>query len=262
MIYRSLDVDYELISGLISNNYSRRIKSHFAAYGVKYDFSSFYIIEKDGCKLGLISIFNGTMIAAAFKGKAFGKDVIKEIALFVRMMKPQTVQMEVCFAKRLVPMLKDVYYKIKRTEFAFCAKNKIPPLDVQELPKLDDVYDVLKTCFPDVRDNYQMWYADTSHRIRKGLAQTFLMGDYTTATIQYIVDGVALVGQVGTVEGQRGKHYARSLLYWIGEKLTFDGFNVMLFARPHRVSYYNEIGFKQVGTDIVLEKIKEKEMDK
>jgi len=44
-------------------------------------------------------------------------------------------------------------------------------------------------------------------------------------------------------------------LYWIGEKLTQDGFQVRLFARPHRVSYYEEIGFKACGIDLVLERI-------
>ena len=38
------------------------------------------------------------------------------------------------------------------------------------------------------------------------------------------------------------------------EKLTADGCEVRLFARPHRVSYYEEIGFKKCGLDIVLER--------
>lgn len=76
-----------------------------------------------------------------------------------------------------------------------------------------------------------------------------------TATIQYIIDGVALVGHVGTIPEERGKFHARQLLYWIGEKLTQDGFQVRLFARPHRVSYYEEIGFKACGIDLVLERI-------
>ena len=77
----------------------------------------------------------------------------------------------------------------------------------------------------------------------------------TTATIQYIVDGTVLIGNVGTIPEERGKHHARNLLYWIGEKLTNDGFDVRLMARPNRVSYYEEIGFKEIGTDIVLERI-------
>ena len=76
--------------------------------------------------------------------------------------------------------------------------------------------------------------------------------------IQYIIDGTALIGHVATIPEERGKFHARSLLYWIGERLTLDGFCVKLFARPNRVSYYEEIGFKEIGTDIVLERINDK----
>ena len=73
-------------------------------------------------------------------------------------------------------------------------------------------------------------------------------------TIQYIIDGVVLIGNVGTIPKERGKYHARNLLYWIGEKLTDDGFDVRLMARPHRVSYYEEIGFEEIDSDIVLER--------
>ena len=58
---------------------------------------------------------------------------------------------------------------------------------------------------------------------------------------------------VGTIPEERGKMHARTLLYWIGERLAQQGIAVKLFARPHRVSYYEEIGFKAIGIDVVLE---------
>ena len=114
---------------------------------------------------------------------------------------------------------------------------------------------MLASSFPSIAENYELWITDTSHRVRRGLSQSFLLGDYTTATIQYIVDKVALIGHVATVPERRGEFHARRLLYWIGERLTLDGFTVRLFARPHRVSYYEEIGFKELETDIVFERI-------
>ena len=71
--------------------------------------------------------------------------------------------------------------------------------------------------------------------------------------MQYIIDGVALIGQVATLPEYRGQLYARRLLYWIGERLSDDGYEVHLFARPHRVSYYEEIGFAAIAHDIVFE---------
>ena len=95
---------------------------------------------------------------------------------------------------------------------------------------------------------------DTSHRIRRGYAQAFILNNCTTATIQYIVNKKALIGQVATLPQYRGKMYARSLLYWIGEKLNIDGITVYLFARNHRKSYYEEIGFKEISVDHVLDR--------
>lgn len=255
MIYETKNISRKLLDGLKENNYTRRIKSHFIAYGTDYDFSRFFMIENEGEKLGMISVFNSSMMISSFENKTFDDRILEETAGFILMNKPSAVEFEVCYSQKLSELLKEEYKGEKRTEFAFVPKNKVPPLDVNEVPKLDDVFSILSTCFPKLADSYELWMTDTSHRIRRGLAQSFLMGNYTTATIQYIIDGIVLVGHVGTVPEERGKFHARKLLYWIGEKLTRDGFEVRLFARPHRVSYYNEIGFRECGVDMVLERI-------
>lgn len=255
MIYELKEPGKDILSRLSGNNYSRRIKSHYAAYGVEYDFSRFFAIDRNGDMLGLISVFNSSMMISSFEGKSFGRDIIKELSGFIGMIKPETIELEKRFADELEPMLRGQYKGDRRTEFAFVPKNELPPLEVDELPKLDDVFKILSACFPKLAESYELWLMDTSHRVRRGLSQSFLLGNYSTATIQYIVDGVALVGHVGTIHEERGKFHARKLLYWIGERLTQDGFEVRLFARPHRVSYYEEIGFKECGIDTVLERI-------
>lgn len=254
MIYETKEISSELLSGLKLNNYTRRIKSHFAAYGTGYDFLRFFAAEDNGEKVGIISLFNSSMMISTFKDKKFSDKLLSELAGFICMNKPAAVEFEVEYSKKLAQLTFDEYKGDKRTEFSFAAKNDLPPLDVDELPKLDDVFKILATCFPSIKNSYELWLTDTSHRVRRGLSQSFLLGDYTTATIQYIIDGVALVGHVGTIPEERGKFHARQLLYWIGEKLTQDGFQVRLFARPHRVSYYEEIGFKACGIDLVLER--------
>lgn len=258
MISQSKKVSSELLDELKKNHYSRRIRSHFMAYGNDYDFSRFFVIKNGMKKLGLISIFNSSMMICTFKNMRFDNHALREIVIFISMNKPMTVELEKCYANKLASMLKNEYKTDIRTEFEFVSKNTLPDMAVNELPKLDDVYSVLKTSFPVIAQSYELWITDTSHRIRHGLSQSFLLGDYSTATIQYIIDGTALIGHVATIPEERGKFHARSLLYWIGERLTLDGFCVKLFARPNRVSYYEEIGFKEIGTDIVLERINDK----
>ncbi|MGN0593706.1 MAG: hypothetical protein ACI4I6_00990 [Hominimerdicola sp.] len=254
MIYQTKNINSELLESLKLNNYTRRIKSHFAAYGTEYDFCRFYIIEHFEEKFGVISVFNSSMIISSMQGKWFDRNILKELAGFILMIKPMSIEFENEYVESLEKLTKTEYSGDKRTEFAFVSKNTMPEMDVNETPKLDDVFKILATCFPVVKNSYELWLTDTSHRIRRGLAQSFLLGNYSTATIQYIVDKVALVGHVGTIPEERGKFHARQLLYWIGERLTKDGFEVRLFARPHRVSYYEEIGFKACGVDLVLER--------
>ena len=256
MIRQVFDDCASLLGPLKANHYSRRIKSHFQAYGTKYDFARFFeITDSEGKTVGMIVIFNASMIVSTYEGCSMDEQGLYELSQFIIMNSPLVVEIEVCYSDVLRPLLAEAYTTDVRTQFEFSGRNALPIMDVNELPKLDDVYKVLASSFPSIAENYELWITDTSHRVRRGLSQSFLLGDYTTATIQYIVDKVALIGHVATVPERRGEFHARRLLYWIGERLTLDGFTVRLFARPHRVSYYEEIGFKELETDIVFERI-------
>lgn len=256
MISEIKNTDSDLFLKLKQNHYSRRIKSHFLAYGNRYDFCRFFMIKSDDVFVGLISCFYSSMIISSTSDKAFSNKILDEVSDFILLNKPMTVEFEQCYSEYLSEKIKNEYVPDLRTEFRFMTKNTALDLSVEELPKLGDVFEILKRCFPSIlSDENQLWLADTSHRVRRGLSQSFMLDKCTTATIQYIVDGTVLIGNVGTIPEERGKHHARNLLYWIGEKLTNDGFDVRLMARPNRVSYYEEIGFKEIGTDIVLERI-------
>ncbi|MDE6150309.1 MAG: hypothetical protein K2F81_09530 [Ruminococcus sp.] len=256
MISEIKNIDKNLISKLKQNHYTRRIKSHFLAYGNEYDFCRFYTIKSDNEFVGLVSCFYSSMMISTVMDKTFSNSVLDEISDFILLNKPMSVELEECYSDYITERTQSVYSSEVRTEFRFMTKNILPDLSVEELPKLSDVFEILKKCFPAIlSDEHNLWLADTSHRVRRGMSQSFLLDKCTTATIQYIIDGTVLIGNVGTVPEERGKHHARNLLYWIGEKLTKDGFDVRLMARPNRVSYYEEIGFKEIGTDVVLERI-------
>lgn len=254
MIERTYDVNSALLDRLKPNHYTRRIKSHFQAYGTKYDFLRFFNISRSGSYIGLICVFNSSMLISTCLNSGTDEETAEEISGFIKLNKPFSVELEPDLAQKVIGYISDDYYADRRTEFHFAATNSLPDMQVDELPRLDDVFEILRQSFPDLAGSYELWLTDTSHRVRRGLSQSFLLGNYTTATIQYIIDGVALVGHVATIPSERGKLHARSLLYWIGERLTADGFSVRLFARPHRVSYYEEIGFKEAAADYVLER--------
>lgn len=256
MITETHDITKEILSFLEKNHYTRRIKSHFSAYGVSYEFCKFYFIREseNADNDAVISIFNSSMILSVFKGRELSSEEISEISTLIFMTKPITVEMDLKYSIRLKKLICDNYNIFERTMFRFVCKNYIPNLDVNEKPRLDDVYNILSTSFPAIRNSYSLWLTDTSHRIRKGLSQSFTLENCSSATVQYIIDGVAFVGHVATIPSERGKHHARELLYWLGERLNDDGLIVELYARSYNVSYYNEIGFIPIYDDIVLER--------
>jgi hypothetical protein len=257
MIYQLTAAEEVLFDTLKPCHYTRRIKSHFLAYSIKYDFSRLFVIERGGKTAGVISLFNASMMVTDAIGITFTDDEIEDLAIFIRMNMPYSVELDPMYAERLEPLICEFYNSDLRTEFAYSGFGELPALDINECPNLDDVFSILREGFPSLANSYELWITDTSHRVRRGLSQSFLMGDYTTATIQYIIDKTALIGHVATRAEYRGHYHARRLLYWIGERLTNDGFDVRLFARPHRVSYYEEIGFAAVAHDKVFELKKE-----
>lgn len=247
-------LDFDQLDKLIEGHYARKIKSHFQAYGVKYDFCRFYLLKTDMNEKGIVSQYNSTMVFCPFASCALDDEDISDLTLLIKMNKPSTIELPNTLWERLFPGIEDEYFSEERTEFKFYDTAKPPQLTVEEFPRLDDVYCILSESFPAIRDGYSLWLTDTSHRVRRGLSQVLLLNNCTTATIQYIIDNKALIGHVATKAEERGKHYARQLLYWIGERLSADGLDVLLFARKHRVSYYTEIGFEPVGEDIVFER--------
>ncbi|MBR6337741.1 MAG: hypothetical protein IKR76_08430 [Ruminococcus sp.] len=252
MITQITSID-SLIPKMRHDHYSRRIRSHYQAYGGEYDFCRFFLIKNDEKELGIIALFNSSMLASTLEDCTLSGDEIAELIMFIAMNKPLSCELEKAYISALLEGLPE-YKTDKRTQFRYKPRGDSPKLDVDDVPSLNDVYKILASSFPAIANSYELWLTDMSHRVRRGLAQSFLLGDYTTATIQYIIDRVVLVGHVATVPEERGKLHARKLLYWIGERLSKDGFEVILFARPHRVSYYNEIGFEPIGVDLVLER--------
>lgn len=254
MITQTTDIDGVILQELKSSHFSRRIRSHFLAYGTKYDFCRFFFIKDGEDKRGVISLFNSAMVVSSFEDKHLTDSDIFELSIFINMTKPFTVELDPCYAESLYSHIKEEYNSFGRVEFEFRCPCDVPKLNVNETPRLDDVFDILKTSFPIIKQTKDLWLTDTSHRIRRGMSQSFTLDNVSSATIQYLIDDIAFVGHVATVPSHRGKHHARELLYWIGEQLNKDGFKVRLYARDYNVSYYNEIGFVHVNSDKVFER--------
>ena len=132
---------------LENSHYARRVKSNFEAYGTKYDFCRFYELVNNDKIQAIISQFNSTMVVSDAKDTSFDNEMVNDLFMLISMNKPQTIEMNVRLAEKIRDKLDD-YNKCDRTEFQFVSKNYLPSMEVDECPRLDDVFAILKTAFP------------------------------------------------------------------------------------------------------------------
>ncbi len=227
--------------------YGRKTLSYLMAYGVKYDFCKFYSLEYEGM-YGYIFHMNSSMVVCT-------EDDIptEELCDFIEMNMPFRVEV----SQSLLPKLNSLnkYQRLRRTLFEFSQERQsnINEEDIDDTPKLDDVYSILKEGFPNLLD-YGLWLTDTSHRVRRGISKVYIYKNLTTATLIYDVKDTVLVGQVATRVIARGSGHAREFLHWLGSEMKKQGKTAILFALDVRKSFYEEIGFKDIMTEYVLER--------
>ena len=102
MIKRTYDIDSATLDKLKQNHYTRRIKSHFQAYGTKYDFLQFFSLSRDGSDTGLICVFNSAMLISTFQDTDADEQTAEEIAAFINLNKPYSVELEQVLAKQVI----------------------------------------------------------------------------------------------------------------------------------------------------------------
>ena len=237
-------IDKEMLS---KSYYGRKVLSYLMAYGVKYDFCKFYLLEYDDM-YGYLFHMNSTMVVCT-------EDDIPtdELCDFIEMNMPFRVEVSQHLLSKLNKLSN--YQQLRRTMFEFSQERQsnVSENDIDDNPKLDDVYSILKEGFPNLID-YGLWLTDTSHRVRRGISKVYIYKRFTTATLMYDINDTVLVGQVATRVKARGSGHAREFLYWIGSELKKQGKTAILFALDIRKSFYEEIGFKAIMTEYVFER--------
>lgn len=240
-------------------HYGRKLLTCLLAYGIHYDFCSFYQLEHHGNNAWLM-LQNSTLMMSAQDDFSTHPAAAEELAVFVQMHKPFRV--EGC--QSLINGLSlDGYRKIRRTVFRLVADAPSAQFDPQKVnltPKLDDVYDILTEGFPNLTE-HGLWLTDTSHMVRRGLRRCFTYDQTTAATAVYDYQNHVLIGQVATRASSRGKGYARDFLRYLAGMLQAEGKEAILYALDLRASFYREIGFTQLAEEWVWERLENAEPD-
>ena len=245
--------DFELeLDKLKSDCYKRKILSHYYSYGLNYDFARFYKAKTEYSE-ALICLFNSSMVMSFLKYSEFDEEFIKDIITFITMNQPCFIEMDNIFADTIKNSLCNDYSYSLRREYQLdkilfdCNADLIV-----DNPKLDDVYKVLSDSFEDIKNSYELWLTDTSHRIRHGQSSVYLLYNASTLTVEYVIDGICCIGKVATLSSFRCKGYAKKLIYNIFSIMKRKNIKVRLFAKKEMFSYYEKIGFNVVNEDIVF----------
>ena len=220
--------------------YGKKVDSYYKAYGTRYDFCRFYSNDNGG----IILMYNALAVVC---GEGFDADELTE---FIRVFSPASIEMPPDLFSILVI---SGYTAKRRTMFRMAA---FPTQSREKLHINKDfplAFSILREGFPMTEDDYPQWYTDLSHRIRHGTAALYTYGGHSTAALQFCADGFAFVSHIATAENERGKGYAREMLYKISAAFDKSGDVGYLWALGHRTSYYSSIGFTPVGHDFLLE---------
>lgn len=247
LIQNESELDTELLMKSLSG---RKMIAYMNAYGAGYDFCRFYkITEEMGA--GFMFIINSTLIICADDTL----EVTEELQFFVSMNLPFRIEGDSKILKQI--RLDEHYQVLNRTIFELIPDEKSSGFAEEYVdfnPNLPEVYNILSEGFPNIAD-FSLWYTDTSHRCRHGISRVFTYRDCTTASAVFDIGDEVLIGQVATKVSARGSGYAREFLKWLAYFLNNLGKRAFLLALDVRVSFYREIGFKEIEKEIVLERI-------
>ena len=250
LIKTDSELDRDLLLKTLSG---RKMLAYMKAYGAGYDFCRFYKVEGEYGSVGTAYMFiiNSTLIICG-DGRL---EATEELQMFVDMNQPFRIEGDQKILSGLNTGTR--YQRLNRTVFELVPDEnsyKFAEEFVDFDPALPDVYTILSEGFPNIAD-FSLWYTDTSHRCRHGISRVLTYRGSTTASVVFDIGNVALIGQVATKVSARGSGYAREFLKWLALFLNNNGKRAYLLALDIRVSFYREIGFREVEHEIVLERI-------
>lgn len=234
---------------LVKTLSGKKMLAYLKAYGLGYDFCRFFEITNETGK-GFMFLINSTLIICAEPDMCADE----ELDIFINMNLPFRIE----GSQHILHTLSESehYQLLNRTIFELVPDESTANFNEQYVdfnPNLSDVYKILCEGFPNITD-FSLWYTDTSHRCRHGISRVFTYKGCTTASAVFDIENEILIGQVATKIDSRGSGYAREFLKWIAVFFNNLGKRTFLLALDIRVSYYREIGFKEIEKEIVLER--------
>ncbi len=122
-----------------------------------------------------------------------------------------------------------------------------------------DVYSLLKACFDTGLPEFDAWYVDVSHRLRRGLCRMigFCIDSVPSACAMTTAEceNAAVIGGVATLPCARGRGFASANILTLTNQLLDEGKKVFLSPKNDAAyKLYLKLGFAQCGewAEIIL----------
>lgn len=237
---KRVSTDDELLSALGSlsedkaNVEALKIYALWLCYGIKYDFCRFY--EADGA---VICVLDGSFVVSDR-----GNCDFEELAVFFDI----GGFSDIFCSKRFGYGISE-HMCCDRCDVNLMRFNGVPHdteyVTEKDTP-LEEFYGILKTSF-DI--GFEPWYLDMSHRIRHGVSRTRRLGG-SVLVIQHELFGSALISQVATEPGERGKGGASRLISAVCAELSES--EVYVICEDSLCGFYEKNGFSKLCKKCIL----------
>lgn len=218
--------------------YSEMLRSLYRAYGTKYDFCRFYV--QDGG--AVLSYYYGSGVLSCPDDLTAVK--ARELSEFLQcgIMKKVLMPFETAQSLGVETNASEL--------FLMCFDNDIKITDiinkdaVSTQNSLGEIYEIVSDGFDIDRDT---WYTDTSHILRRGIAEAYILDGSCAALKMFSSDGISYLSYISTRKSARGKGLAKKLIRFICKTETEKGNSVYLFCKKELKGFYESLGFVQTG---------------
>lgn len=221
-----------LITGIKENTVnSIKIKALLDAYGMGYDFMSFYADEEGDIVVSVQDNASTVYMTS--------QDKTEQVAEFLKMISNDILAE--------YPLVLDGY-KEEIGNIYYC--DDISEIQLEEISHdIKDGYGVLSEVFPhSVNDkNFDKWYTDTSHRIRHNMSKIYTHRGVCSGTAYCNVNGMMLIAQLGTLSEARKQGLAKKMIHHIATDQPEVEMISLLSQDEISDKFYERNGFSFAG---------------
>lgn len=211
------------------SHYKNNVEFLFKCYGIGSDFCEFYTAEN-----AVICIFEKASALIAGTPENY-----EETAIFLSGIGRINAEIEV--TEKLLPYLYD--FENVPVDFQTAKIMDEKSENLSDNCDLKMVYNIIVSGFGEF--DFDLWYTDTSHKIRHNLARCYVYKNASSVTASFFGDDTVFLSQVSTLKTERHKGYASRMLHEVTG--LYKGKTVYLIAEENKRPFYKSAGFVITG---------------